>query len=331
LSFSTTTLTLKKKVETMIKESKQKTSLSVPQEIPLPCDIQDLSGEVIVQRGELFSSQLLRKIAQGGPRAKPALSMRDFSTLWQDINHVFNEFPLKDLFQGKGLKGHLKEALLETTIPTLVIEVLRYFRDKDPYTYWHSLRVFVLTAHTALNLLSDLEEGRLVASMGPLHDLGKISVPLEILQKDTPLTMEERNRIKYHVLVGSILLSYYQGHLDKLGPHVTLEHHERRNGSGYPFGMALSDRKIEIVAVCDVYDALISPRPYRNRPYDFRTCLEVLTQKALNGQFSPDIVNFIIALHRKGNVNYQTLTPSLETRGTPPEQNNYGQVLMSPS
>lgn len=309
----------------MTKDLIQGARFSVPKEIPLPYEVRDLEGTVIVEQGELFSNQLIRKITQGGPRTKPALSMRDFSTLWQDINQVFNDSPLKDLFQGKSLKGHLKEALLETTIPTLVIEILRYFKDKDPYTYWHSLRVFVLTAHTALNLLRDPEEGRLVASMGPLHDMGKVGVPLEVLQKETPLTGEERNRIRHHVLVGSILLSYYQGHLDKLGPYVTLEHHERRNGSGYPFGMALLDRKIEIVAVCDVYDALISPRPYRNRPYDFRTCLEVLTEKAIEGGFSPDIVNFIIGLHRKRKENYQTLSPSLETRGIPPEQNSYGQ------
>jgi hypothetical protein len=322
---------LGKKVNKMIKASKQDAFLSVPQEIPLPYDIQDLKGEVIVSSGELFSNQLLRKITEGGPRAKPTLYMKDFSTLWQDINHLFTVFPLKDLFQEKDLKVFLKEALLETTIPTLVIEVLRYFKDKDPYTYWHSLRVFVLTTQTALNLLSDPEEARLVASMGPLHDLGKVAIPLEILQKKSPFTPEEYNRMRFHVLAGSVLLSYYQGDLDRLGPQVTLEHHERRNGSGYPFGMALSDQKIEIVAVCDVYDALISHRPYRNRPYDFRTCLEILTQKALEGEFSTDIVKFIISLHRKGKEDYRILTPSLESRGTPPEQNSYGQVLTSPS
>jgi len=297
-----------------------------PKEIALPYEIRDLDGKIIVQQGELFSGQLLRKIAHGGPRAKSSLSMRDFSNLWDDINQVFHDYPLKELFEGKGLLEQLKEVLLLTSLPTLVIEVLRFFKDKDPYTYWHSLRVFVLTAHTAFNLLNDPEESRLVASMGPLHDLGKVAVPVEILQKETPLTADEFTRVKHHVVVGSVLLSYYQGHLDKLGPHVTLEHHERRNGSGYPFGMTLSDRKVEIVAVCDIYDALVSPRPYRNRSYDFRTTLEVLTQKASEGGFSQDIVNFLIALHRKGKVDYRTLVPSHEVRGTPPEKNFYGQT-----
>jgi HD-GYP domain-containing protein (c-di-GMP phosphodiesterase class II) len=310
----------------MVKEKKQGPFLSVPKAIPLPYEIRDLDGKIIVQQGELFSDHLLRKIAHGGPRAKASLSMRDFSTLWEDINYVFHDFPLKDLFEGKGLLEQLKEVLLQTSLPTLVIEVLRFFKDKDPYTYWHSLRVFVLTAHTAFNLLNDPEESRLVASMGPLHDLGKVAVPIELLQKETPLTVDELTRVKHHVVVGSVLLSYYQGHLDKLGPHVTLEHHERRNGSGYPFGLSLSDRKVEIVAVCDIYDALVSPRPYRNRSYDFRTTLEVLTQKALEGGFSQDIVNFLIALHRKGKVDYRTLVPSLEIRGIPPEKNYYGQT-----
>lgn len=313
----------------MTKDSKHGTRFSVPREIPLSYEIQDLDGAVIVQKGEIFSNQLLRKISQGAPRAKPFLPMRDFLTLWQDINQTFNEFPLKDLFRGKGLKGYLQKAMSETTIHTLILEVLHYFRDMDPYTYWHSIRVFVLTAHTALNLLSNLEESRLVASMGPLHDLGKVGIPLDILQKATPLTLEERSWIKHHVFIGSILLSYYQGHFKTLATEVTLEHHERMDGSGYPFGITLSDRNVEIVAVCDVYDALISPRPYRNRAYDFRTCLEVLTQMALEGVFAIDIVRFIISLHRKGKEDYRALTLSLENRGLPPEQNCYGQVLIS--
>ena len=313
----------------MTKDSKHNTRVSVPREIPLSHEVRDLDGTVIVQKGELFSSQLLRKISRGAPRAKPFLPMKDFSTLWQDINHAFNEFPLKHLFRRKGLKGNLQKAMLETTIHTLIIEVLHYFREKDPYTYWHSIRVFILTAHTALNLLSDPEESRMVASMGPLHDLGKVGVPLDILQKATPLTLEESSRIKHHVFIGSILLSYYLGDFKTPATRVTLEHHERMDGSGYPFGSILSDRNVAIVAACDVYDALISPRPYRNRAYDFRTCLEILTQKALAGALPMDIVRFLIALHRKGKEDYRALNPSLETRGVPPEQNCYGQVLKS--
>jgi HD-GYP domain-containing protein (c-di-GMP phosphodiesterase class II) len=79
-----------------------------------------------------------------------------------------------------------------------------------------------------------------------------------------------------------------------------------------------------MVAICDVYDALISPRPYRNRPFDLRTGLEVLTQMTLEGKFSTDTLRFLISIHRKAKPDYKEVAFSLEVRGTPPEENVYG-------
>jgi HD-GYP domain-containing protein (c-di-GMP phosphodiesterase class II) len=79
-----------------------------------------------------------------------------------------------------------------------------------------------------------------------------------------------------------------------------------------------------MVAICDVYDALISPRPYRNRPFDLRTGLELLTQLAVKGKFSTDTLRFMISIHRKGKPDYKEVTFSLEARGTPPEENVCG-------
>jgi len=125
------------------------------------------------------------------------------------------------------------------------------------------------------------------------------------------------------------LLSYHQGTADFLGPKVALEHHERLNGSGYPFGLHLSDRTVEIVALCDVYDALISPRPYRNWAYDVRGGLEIMTQLALDGLFSLDLIRFLISLHRQEKTDYKKLIFSEEKRGRHPEKNLYGQFLES--
>jgi len=79
------------------------------------------------------------------------------------------------------------------------MEVLEYFKERDPSTYWHSLRVFVLTAILALEFINPPQRKRIVASMGPLHDLGKVSVPLAVLKKKIPLTLKEWNQIRFHV------------------------------------------------------------------------------------------------------------------------------------
>jgi len=79
----------------------------------------------------------------------------------------------------------------------------------------------------------------LISTLGPLHDIGKIGVPIEILQKETPITLDEGRCLCHHALTGAVLLSYYEGSKNLLGAFVALEHHERRDGSGYPRGGVL--------------------------------------------------------------------------------------------
>ena len=76
------------------------------------------------------------------------------------------------------------------------------------------------------------------------------------------------------------------------------DHHERRDGSGYPRGIPLEDRHVEVVAVCDIYDALVTPRPYRKGAYDNRAALEELTALAHEGKVSFAIVRQLIAVNR---------------------------------
>lgn len=85
-------------------------------------------------------------------------------------------------------------------------------------------------------------------------------------------------------------------------------------------------RSWEIVAVCDIYDALISHRPYRPVPYDNRTALEVLTELASKNEINIDAVKALVALNRKDKPHYSTCTLSTEKRGTPPLLNNYRKI-----
>jgi HD-GYP domain-containing protein (c-di-GMP phosphodiesterase class II) len=98
---------------------------------------------------------------------------------------------------------------------------------------------------------------------GLLHDVGKIGVPLEILDKPGKLTDEERLQIQEHVLIGVRILKPIPGFEDCLP--IVREHHEWFNGQGYPYGIAGEHISLmgRIFAVADVHDALISDRPYR--------------------------------------------------------------------
>jgi len=286
----------------------------------------DLNGNLIAQEGTPLSKQFLWKIIQVAPQPKPFLPVDGLPTLWSDLNKAISDFPYRDLFLNTKTKTQLVAMLKNAQLSSFVIDGLNFFKDKDPDTYWHSLHVFVLTGYMAMELIRLPDWERHFAVMGPLHDIGKINVPTEILQKKTPLTQSELRRLHHHSVAGAILLTCFHGEKDLLGPNVALEHHERLDGSGYPFGVTISNPIVEMVAICDVYDALISPRPYRNRPFDLRTGLEVLTQMTVEGKFSTDTLRFLISIHRTGKPDYKKVAFSLETRGTPPEENFYGLV-----
>ena len=118
---------------------------------------------------------------------------------------------------------------------------------------------------------------------GPLHKFGKICIPLPVLVKRSALTRAERRALEQHTVAGHVLLCHYTGDPEEFTARVARDHHERRDRSGYPRAVELADPLVEIVAVCDVYDALVSPRPYRAVCLRHRTALEELTAMAEGG------------------------------------------------
>ena len=95
-------------------------------------------------------------------------------------------------------------------------------------------------------------------------------MPIDILMKRDPLTRDERNVLFQHPVAGYVLLCYYTKDMNNFSAKVARDHHERLAGSGYMRGVKLKYPMVEIVAVSDVYDALISPRPYRPTAFDNR-------------------------------------------------------------
>ena len=116
------------------------------------------------------------------------------------------------------------------------------------------------------------EEARLIELAAPLHDMGKIAIPDAILLKPGPLTDQETQIMRRHPRIGHELLSGSQNRFIQAGATVALRHHERYDGSGYPDGLVGEAIPLEarIVAVADVFDALISPRPYKEAWSDRR-------------------------------------------------------------
>jgi HD-GYP domain-containing protein (c-di-GMP phosphodiesterase class II) len=175
----------------------------------------------------------------------------------------------KDVRLGKAVNAEAVMPLVEeiaasiTRNESALISLVR-LKKQDDYTYMHSVAVCALM--TALSKQLDLSEieTKQLGLAGLLHDIGKAKVPLEVLNKPGALTDEEFRLVKLHPEQGHELL-LKANILDPVALEVCLHHHEKIDGSGYP--NRLKDAEISLYAkmgaVCDVYDAVTSNRPYK--------------------------------------------------------------------
>ena len=155
--------------------------------------------------------------------------------------------------------------------------------DKDPSTAGHVERVAVLAVQMGEHLHLPTGRLRLLAAGGLLHDIGKLSVPTEILQKPDRLTDDEFEVVQKHPADGRALLTELGG-FHELVLELVEHHHERVDGTGYPHGVSGDELPMEvrILAVADVFDALTTDRPYR-RACTAADALAELDQQAGTG------------------------------------------------
>lgn len=152
---------------------------------------------------------------------------------------------------------------VERTLRNAVRALAKTQEIRDPYTAGHQLRVADLAVRIARHLGLGPEEQSTVYYGALLHDLGKIHIPMDILSKPTPLSSAEYSLIQCHPASGVDILR--EIHLDESVELITLGHHERLDGSGYPQGLRGEEITLgaRIVAVSDVVDSMVSHRPYR--------------------------------------------------------------------
>lgn len=147
--------------------------------------------------------------------------------------------------------------------PGALISLAR-LKSADDYTYMHSVAVCAMMVALAKQLGLSEEQTRSAGLAGLMHDLGKAQMPLEVLNKPGKLTDEEFAIIKTHPEEGYRLLKMGDS-VDPVVMDVCLHHHEKTDGSGYPKGLKADEISLfaKMGAVCDVYDAITSNRPYK--------------------------------------------------------------------
>jgi HD-GYP domain-containing protein (c-di-GMP phosphodiesterase class II)/DNA-directed RNA polymerase subunit RPC12/RpoP len=289
--------------------------------------VHTLDNQLLLPAGtEITTETLDELIATNKSASYRSVSFLNYDTVYQDMLSILQKPPYNVIFE------RLNEEAIFTLTKKIrfvqpVLEFLDYFKEKDFYTYKHSVVVFGLSINLAQDLLEKPTDKIMALMAGTLHDFGKICVPLRVLKKSNPLTRSSKDVLEHHALAGFVLLSYYLQDHKSFAAQVAKEHHERKDGSGYPLGISLQDKMVEIIAVCDVYDALLSPRPYRPTPFDNRTALEEITEMAKKGKFSWEVVQTLVSQNRKDKPHFRDCEISSEKRGTPPPDSIYGVIV----
>jgi len=181
------------------------------------------------------------------------------------VHNIYNEVRMGNSIDTQNAKAAVS-SIVDSIIRNPDAQVwLTQLKDKDEYTAIHSLNVCILTLafgrHMGFSrdMLNELGLGAL------LHDLGKIRVPLQVLNKPGKLTSEEFKLIKLHPVYGKEILTTTHG-LTPAVIDVAYSHHERMNGSGYPRGLNADQISLygRMVAIVDMYDAITSQRVYHH-------------------------------------------------------------------
>lgn len=222
--------------------------------------------------------------------------------VFQAINKkdgIFNTFDAELLLlisnnTGFALENAVLREKLKSSQSKIIHKLSSAAEFKDEDTSRHTKRVGMYSALIAEKLGWSEDEVELIKAAAPMHDAGKIGIPDAILLKNGPLSPEEFEHMKSHALIGYKLLFDSDDELLQKAALIAKEHHEKFDGSGYPNGLKADEISLygRIVAIADVFDALMSKRPYK--PAWTLTKAFHTIQQSAGSHFDPKLVEIFM-------------------------------------
>jgi putative nucleotidyltransferase with HDIG domain len=218
------------------------------------------SAALCMQRGAMDYLTKPIELADLGRAVQRALKRREMLLENRELNQW-----LKEEVSTRTAELQRERNRLERVSTATLEALVNALEAKDPYLRGHSARVADLSANIAAELDVPEEEVERVRMAGRLHDLGKIGTRENVVNKEGPLTPEEFEHVKQHVIIGAQILAP----LTHLGDVVSMvrSHHERWDGTGYPESLRGEEIPLggRIIAAAEVFDALTTARPYQDK------------------------------------------------------------------
>lgn len=224
-------------------------------------------------------------------RVQSLVKIKSYQDRLENQQKVLEEAVTRQTKQLRQALQNLQQASLDT-----IVRLARASEYKDEDTGMHIQRMSHYAAAVARKMGLPDEEADNILYAAPMHDIGKIGIPDSILLKPDRLTETEWDVMKQHTVIGACILEGSGSPLVEYGRIIALTHHERWDGSGYPLGLAGEDIPLigRITSLSDVFDALVSRRPYKDPISVEETC--AMMEAGRGKHFDPKVLDAFLAI-----------------------------------
>lgn len=290
-------------------------------------DLYDIYSQKIYEAGQELNAPFLRELVEKGAKFRKKLISVCKTPIMKDFESALNDKRYARILASKTAQQKTLKVFRKLRIEEPVALELKNMKRHLPKTYSHVLVMAMLTIKMLKEVKSSRYDPIRVSHLCLTHDIGKTRIPIRVLSKRSFLTREQYRAIRSHPLVGYLLLKYYCGWRGNPYCETAFEHHEKLDGSGYPQGLTRIDPYAQLIAPVDIFDALLSQRPYRKHVYSERLAVDILLEDVKRGKLNRDCVYLIVnCIRSKKARSPSKMLVSQERRENPPGDNLYGKI-----